>query len=811
MKKEFVFSARFDTSEFDKTIEQMQQKMKSAYSQFDVSKMQRDTGQRMQQAGMGGMSMPSMDAFMKATQQSRREMDQLITEQARGQERIGKIIAARNEELKKMRDAQRQMVKDSKEELEIKEKIARVEANNQRLRESYRQSDQLINQAMDAREKMKPQGVERLVNAYRGGGVGGVGTALGRMYGGGALAGTIGSVMGGIGAIGERAASIYGDFGRAAPRTEGAMGSAVQGTVGGQVGNIYGRRSSFEQFFAEERSRAARQALDTLGTTQTADKAGLGFGMMKNIGGGIGMGATIGAGIGSFGGPFGTAGGALIGGALGLGKGVWDVMGDERQRSLALSPFSSTASKRYQSMLAEELANNYSQSYEGQKKQNPFKFAAGQEYEQNWNRNLQAQRGMGLGNGGFYGGGGFMQNNINAGFTGEMGLEMSGSILGAGGSTRMARESAFGNQMSRGLDLTNAGNVLGTLSGGLGSSESTKQATIKILAEGMKLGLDDSKFAEENRKFVQSAAEIVSKSGARGESDFERVIGGFGKFVGENTTSGLGAAKTAYEQYQSISQSTTGPRGTMRAAGFMADKDLRRISTMTKQALMQVPESDLNESNPVVQAAAQEAGISEKDLVSKVTNVNQGAVSRFSESDALRDKVRQYAKSIGKENLSQEDIDKAPKDIKDAFNKMVSFQTTELGYQGQREAVARGLGTVNVGAGGGAGALGRENIISDKLTRDTGRIEDATVKAMAADSKVVLENFNEMAPAMRRAAESTAAWTREVREANAALVQALENARLNKGSSSLDALRDIMTKQASPANQNQPQTGKQSK
>lgn len=805
MKKEFELSAKLNTADFDRSISEMVKKLKDISQ--PISSMQQNTAQRAQNAGLGGMSPQSMEAFQKATQGARREMDQLISTQVKEQERLGKMIAGRNEALKKMVNDQKQMNKDSKEYLDIQEKITKTQENQQRMKDAYRQRDAQLNQALDAKEQMAAQtsqdiksrnpGGWGLASRYANQGMYGAAgrQAMGAMGG----LGGIGGILGTIGMVGQAGSEAYRDFSKGAVRTEGSMGSAVQGTLGRQVGDIYGRRSAFEQMFAPERQRAAAQSLQTLQANQSADKMSMGMGLLKNVG----MGMAGGAGAGALFGGVGAVPGALIGGGLGLGKGLMNIFGDERQRSLALSPFSDTAKKRYNSMLSEDMVNDYTSSYEGQKKQNPFKTAAVGEYEQNWQRNLGAQRSMGLGNEGFYGKNGFMQNNINAGFTPEMGLEMSGSIMGAGGSTRMSRESAFGNQMSRGLNMTNAGQMLGTLSGGLGSAESTKQATVKILAEGMKLGLDDSKFAEENRKFAQMTAEIVARSGAQSGSDVERVAGGFGRFVGENTTAGLGAAKTAYEQYQQISQTTTGPRGVMRAAGFMGDKDLSKLSTMTKQALMQVPEGDLNEDNPLVQAAAQEAGVSASQIVKSVTGVNQGAVSRFKEADTIRDRLRAGMKKMGKERLTEEDIKSLPDDMKTDFNKLATFQTTELGYQGSRETTARALGTVNPGEAAAGKQLGRENIIGDKLTRDTGRMEDTTVKAMASDSKVVLENFNEMAPAMKKAAESTAAWTREVRESSAALQQALEAARKNKNADTLKSVEDLMKKMAAPGNQQQ--------
>lgn len=810
MKKEFELSAKLNTADFDRSVQEMVKKLKDVSQ--PISAMQQNTNARMQQNGMGGMSPQSMEAFQKATQGARREMDALISQTAKDQEKMGRFIAQRAESIKKMVQEQKSMVQGSTEELKIREKIIAAEKNQQQLKEAYRQRDAQLNQALDAKEQMAAQSAQE-IKARNPEGWGRVGRfASNGMYGAagreayktiGGIGG-VGSILATVGAVGQAGSEAYRDFSKGAVRTENSMGSAVSGTMGRQVSDIYGRRSAFEQMFAPERARAARQSLETLNANQNADKASMGFGLLKNLGAGIAGGAALGGAVGMFGGPIGAAGGALIGGGLGLGKGIMNIMGDERQRSLALSPFSDTAKKRYGSMLAEDMVNDYSSSYEGQKKQNPFKTAAVGEYEQNWQRNLMAQRSMGLNNEGFYGKNGFLNNNISAGFTPEMGLEMAGNIQSAGGSTRMSRDSVIGNQMSRGLDLTNAGSVLGTLSGSLGSSESTKQATIKILAEGMKLGLDDSKFAEENRRFTQMTAEIVARSGASGE-DVGRVSGKFGSFVGENTTLGLSAAKTAYEQYQQISQTTTGPRGVMRAAGFLGDKDLSKLSTMTKQALMQVPEGDLNKDNPLVLAAAQESGMTPDDIVKKVTGVNQGAVSRFKEADTIRDRLKAGMQKLGKERLTEEDIKNLPEDMKKDFNKLTTFQTTELGYQGQRETYARALGTINPAETAEGKQNGRENIINDKMSSvdRTGRMEDTTVKAMAADSKVVLENFNEMAPAMKKAAESTAAWTREVREASAAMQQALEAARANKNADTLKTVEDLMKKMAAPANQQQ--------
>lgn len=821
MKKEFVFSAKFDTSEFDKSIELMQQKLKNAMAPASMAQMQQATSQRLGQAGFGGlMSAPSMEAFTRATQQSRREMDQFIAEQAKGQEKLGKIIAQRTEMLKKLQSQQKDIVRDSEEELKIKEKISRVEANNQQLREQYVQRNATLNQAIGARESLRPRGMAGIAEGYQQGGIGGAfRSGMGMLN-----RSNVGAGIAGLGWLAREGADMYRDFSAGPIRTEAAMGNAVQGSLGRDAANIYGRRTGFEQNFSPERSRAARMALEKMQADRTADKVALG-GNLAMIGGGaaaIGVGGSQGAALGAAAGSavpgLGTAAGGIGGGILGAmpgilaaGKGMMGLFGDERQRSLALSPFMNSADNRYQSMLSEDLSKNYESTYEAQKRQNPFKTAAIGEYEQNWQRNLGAQRSMGMNNEAFYGNNGYLRSGMDAGFTPEMSLEMSQGILASGGSTRSAAgNSVLGNQLSRNMNLTNSSQILGSLSGSLGSSESTKQATIKILAEGMKLGLDDSKFAEESRKFTAMTAEIVARSGAKSDADIERVSGGVGRFLGENTSRGIEGAKSAYEEYQNISSQTSGPRGVMRAAGFMADKDLNRMSTMTKQALMQVPESDLNEGNPLVQAAMKETGLSAQELISKVSGINQGATSRFKESDTIRDRLRAGMKSMGKERLSESDISSLPQGMRDDLNKLSTFQTTEMGYKNSQTTMARALGAINGTGTDEMKQITRENLSSDRLGRtDTGRMEDSTIQSMASDSKVVLDNFNEMAPAMETAAKTTAAWTRQVREMNAELTQALENARNNKGSDTLKALEDIMKRNA--ASGTQTQSGRQSK
>lgn len=757
----------------------MQRKLREVYRTADIVGSQRQTSDRLQSIGLGGtLSKPTLEAYQKSIQQSRRDMDQIIAAEARNQEKLAKDIAKRADSLKKLRDEQSKMVKDSKEELDIKEKIAKVEENQYKLRENYKARDQALNEAMDARQRMRPQGLDRLSQAYDKGGLMGMMRAGGRMVmqSPGAAMNVAGLALGGVGTALNFGANAYEQIGRSPFRTLINTGAAIQGTAGRSIEDM---QSAYGQSWMQERMRAMQGAgrMDEISRRSDLTRMAAGSAMMG--GGALAMGGGLGASGTVIGLPAGLV--SMVGGGASMAGGAGMIFGNERTRSLATSGLLSAGGgminnsmigkatggmfglgdfmkgagdqqmKEYNSILAKEFAQNFQSALEAEQQTNPLKKLAAQTYDQNFQQYLSAQRTLGLNRDTFHGPGGFRERAINAGFTDQMAMDMSNQIMGAGGSTRMGRDSVLGLQMQRGMGLSNAGQILGTLSGGLGSSEATKQATIKILSEGMRLGLDQSEFAEENRKFTQTVAQVVAQSGAATGADFSRVSEGFGKFVGERTGLGLEAAKTAYEQYQQISQTTTGPRGVMRAAGFMGDDVLGKLSTINKQALMKVPESDLNENNPLVQMAAQEAGVTPQEIVARVSKVNQGSVSRFGQADQIRDRLRSRMQQIGKTNLTAEDISKLPQDMQRDFNQLAAFQTVELGYQGQRETTARALGTINqVGAQTEQERLGKENIIQDKLSSvdRTGRIEDKTVQNLAESSRLALDSFSKFSKEM---------------------------------------------------------------
>ena len=346
----------------------------------------------------------------------------------------------------------------------------------------------------------------------------------------------------------------------------------------------------------------------------------------------------------------GAAIGGTLGAALGGIKGISGVVDDPLKRSLAFSmmpgAIGETFKEQYDVLKANQFVDFVSKSREGLIDQDPFRKMATEKYQKDYLRDLDVQRQLGLNFQTFHGRGGFRERAINAGFSDEMAMGMSNSIMGAGGSTRMGAGSAFGLMLQRGANLTNAGQVLGTLSGGLGGARETKEATIKILAEGVKLGLDNSQYAEENRKFVQTTAEIISRSGAKSNVDIDRVISNFSKFATDPTMKGLESAKTAYETYQQSVGAMSGPQGAIRAAGFIRDDVLGKLSAMDRAGLAGIKPEEISEDHPLIRNAANKAGVDPSEIIRRVRKIGESAVHRLARGDVLEQRVRGQRKTL---------------------------------------------------------------------------------------------------------------------------------------------------------------------
>jgi ribosomal protein L18 len=205
-----------------------------------------------------------------------------------------------------------------------------------------------------------------------------------------------------------------------------------------------------------------------------------------------------------------------------------------------------------------------------------------------------------------------------AGFTTDMTRSAMSDIIGAGGSTRSARGNAtFTNQLARNFDLTNASSAMGRISSLTGNAEESQNSMIRVMSEAVALGLDDSQFAEEQRKFVDNATQVIQRSGATTADSQGNVAGGFSKFVAGQDMASVQGARKAYEITNALSGESGGARGVIQAAGLSKDKNLSQLDRNQRNQLLQMTDEQLDAGGIAVEGMAASAGLTTEEFVKK--------------------------------------------------------------------------------------------------------------------------------------------------------------------------------------------------
>lgn len=605
MKKTLEFSTKIDTSDFDRAVEQMQRKLKEIYRPADNAASQRATATRLEGLGLGGnLSKPTMDAYSKSINQTKVAMDKFIADQAKGMEYSAKLIAKQEDGMKKLRVAQQSITKDSKEYLEIQEKIQRTEANLNRQREQAAGRYKALNQGLDARQELDRPG---------GPGSSSVGRGMGRF-----AVGAIAAIGGTIGAV-ERFAGYP-------QRLEQARGSAIQGTVGQDLSRVYGGKSPFEQMYMPERKAAEGLSKEKEDWNRITDYAKSLLAVSS---------VAVGAGLST------TGAGAILGVPLMVG-GVAALTNDRTRLA---------GGKEHEQLLASERASDFRSNLENLKNQDQAKKQVLEGYENNFRQDLGTQRTTGMNDFQMYGGGGFLNRAHRAGFMGDQAQQMAQGIVGAGGSARMGRNAEFGLQMER-TGMTNASGVLGTLSGGISDPTQNKRATIAIMAEAFQIGLDNTTFAEENRRFTQSVATVIANTGAPTTADQDRISAMMGQFLGERTNKGVEAGGSAFEKFQQRGSQTSGRIGAIRWSMAMKDPFLSKLDPTDLQELLSAEPKDLRETDPMVKYLADQAGTTPKNILSSVgagvkSTQFVGTPGRQKQAEAAASTMNDYIRKKG--------------------------------------------------------------------------------------------------------------------------------------------------------------------
>lgn len=650
MRKEIRFSSVIDTKEFDRAVEQMQKKLQSVYQASDRSRAQLEVKQAVSRAGLGAA--PTPGDRIRADQEDRRtrqELDKFIREQVKQQEALAKTIAKQLEQRK-------EMLKLAKDTAEIEKQIATN-------REKMRVSEEATMRALQDRRRPGFDGeggylgaMQRAAAAFRGAGVGGAG--LGGQLAAGAVGlgrgiasmGPLGmlSLLGGVGAAGVMGANIATAFNQAPREILSAQGS-VRSIYGQGARDVMNRQGLEQTLFAPEIQKALTDSKKEIDRQKTIDNISLGMKLLAGVGTAAGVALTA-SGLGA---PIGVP---LIAGSLAAGGAAFSAMG-------GTSDVMGRMTGTYQSQMEERRAAAFQQNLEARKNLDPVRRAAIERYQQELMPNLSAQRMTGMSDEQMISS---LISGTRAGFTTDLTRQAMGDIIGAGGSTRAARDNANSvNALQRNFNLTNAGTAMGRISGLTTGSGEANASMVKVMAEAVSIGLDDSQFAEEQRRFVDMSTQIISRSGAI-DSNQRGVVEGFSKFVAGTNMFQVQGARKAYEVTEALSGEAGGARGVIQAAALNRDPALKNLNRDQRNMLLQLTNEQLEAGGPIVEGMAATVGLSKEEFVKKAKQIKREAQSTRADIDRQAQKLK--------------DLDAAGKKGSPEYREAASKYLSGMGY-----------------------------------------------------------------------------------------------------------------------------------
>lgn len=632
---------------------------------------QASQGTRLSQQGIGGMSIPKPDEIAK----SKIAAVQAIREQAQHLERLNGIITKRGLLIDREVAKGKEGVRDAQEREKVEQRIAALRDRQSR-----------DEKARDVREKGLTKSLDIATGAQAGGGKGPGGDMR-------QLLGAIGiptSTMALVALGATIAGKIIAQTPSLSRETTEATGSAVQGLIGSPLQGLAGgdmlKTAAFRGEWDSSQATAAKERNSFI---------------------------------------------KQFGQRMFTGKG-WGSMFENTAKFIQ-GAGSSDRENAYQAEQDRQQAENTQSLYGAEVQKNPLKMMAVNKYQQNYMRDLGAQRMMGLSDSGYYGAGGFQQN-ANNGFNEELGLGMANQIQAAGGSTRaMSGSMRTGLLAQRDSNLTNAGGILGKISGTTGGSGATNEVFKRLMSESVKAGLDRSEFREEQRRFSDAAADIISGSGVKTGADAEGVLAGFSRFLGNNqpTIKGIEGAKSAYGQAQALSSETSGRAGALQFSAFLQSPVLNKAGGMGMGGLMEMPEKDINASNPFVISEATKVGVSPAELVTEIKQAKRRQLMSLIKLD--EGKVGHLKDSLQKRklgtSLSQKQLKGLSSEDQSTYQAAREQTRRQFGYNSPQEDEANFANVIGLeGKGVSGGKPGQT-------------MGNAAVAASGVVAQELLENF----------------------------------------------------------------------
>lgn len=512
-----------DDRSFNSAVKRMQDQLNQIQTGPAMIQQQRQISQKMQQMGLGGLPGVSNERQSEQAQQkAKQQTDKLL------RDTLASMAIIKREQNELNKELEKGLLTEEKK-LKIRERLKELQ-----------------------KEELRSTGELKTIVDTRQSGI----QHDNKQFGG--------KLLGAAGVIGG-ASEWMRMQARLPLEAAEAQGTAATSLVGQQIKDM---TDPYKQAFLPERQKSIEMAKKAWQSERINDKIANAVGTVAiGIGlAGLATAETLSGGL--------ATPGVIAGGAALLGMAT-----NSKQRALTAGNEGA-----YEQLSAADLADLTNRSIKAGEEANPLKKMAAEYNAQNYQRNLGAQRGLGLSDKEFMGRSGFLQGNMAPGgnmqFTEDQVMQMQQSIMGAGGSARMGRQAGFGLQLQKNLDLTNAPQLLGTLSKTMGGASETKEASIRVITEAFKQGLNDSQLVDLLRSFTQVTGEYITRSGAKTQEDATRIAAQFGKGLQENTGVGMEAAKTAYDAYQGLSGQVGGPFSVMQRASMLSNPSMKRLAGM---------------------------------------------------------------------------------------------------------------------------------------------------------------------------------------------------------------------------------------
>lgn len=492
--------------------------------------------------------------------------------------------------------------------------------------------------------------------------------------GAGVAAGLLSRAVGGIGSgimgtagLAGSALGFYGDFLMSQKRWESAQAGRSANVT--QFGNQIRERAINEAgiedlMFAPERGRTIDRSMDFFEQTKrgrdirSLGKTVTGLGMIAG-------GTILTAKTGGLGGKIGMAG---IAGGLSM-------LGSSEEAYYRLTGNRQALNQ----MTAEDTIKAY-QNFELQERlRDPNAYYQKKFIGRNMDQMLGRQRSAGLSDAGFFGQTGFLRRGGGE-FMYSQREAMQQQMVGAGGSGRTSGDlHLLALQAQRGLGMTNAGQAMGRLTGYLGQEES-REAFINILSKGVSIGLDNSKYVEEQKGYFQQVTALASKVGGNAQ-DYVASLMAAG-LEGDISMRGVQRSGDIYQGLQNMLNQQGGVTGAGRASVLGSNPAYAGIKGMDFVRFNQLKSADINVNSGEMKRfyeMAKKGGYtgSLEDFVStRLRDQNQGLVAAFGDTeigrglqrgmdigeeralstDEMSNFIKYFSQMRGNEGLSEEDL-----------------------------------------------------------------------------------------------------------------------------------------------------------